>query len=77
MLALLRNTETVQEFAWRIIKSIPQQYNTFFFVCDLYKKRSIKNVERIGLGPGMKHIYQKRRKKPRTFGFDKESIYII
>ena len=35
MLVLLRNNETVQELAWRIVKCIPQQYRTSwsFVIC--------------------------------------------
>ena len=52
MEVLPRNNGTVRDFAWRILKSIPQQYSTIFLACDSYKDNSIKNEERIGQGSG-------------------------
>ena len=51
-----RNNETVRDFAWIIFESIPQQCNTIFFACDSYKDNSIKNVEKIGRGSGLKYL---------------------
>ena len=56
MQVLPRNNGTVRDFAWRILKSIPQQYSTTFFACDSYKDNSIKNVEKIGRGSGLKYL---------------------
>ena len=56
MRVLPRNDGTVRDFAWRIFKSIPQQYSTIFLACDSYEDHSIKNVERIGRGSGLKYL---------------------
>ena len=56
MRVLPRNSETVREFAWRILKSMPQQYSIIFLVCDSYKDHSIKNKERLERGTGMKYV---------------------
>ena len=42
MQVLPRNNVTGRDFAWRIFKSIPQQYSTIFLACDWYKDKSIK-----------------------------------
>ena len=39
---LPQNNETVRDFAWSILKSIPKQYSTIFPACDSYKYNSIK-----------------------------------
>ena len=56
MRVLPRNNGTVRDFAWRILKSIPQQYSTTFFACDSYKDNSMKNAEKIGWGSGLKYL---------------------
>ena len=45
MLLLLRYNETVQEFAWRIIKSIPQQYRISWSFVICIKKEVLQMQE--------------------------------
>ena len=51
-----RNTRTVKDFTWRMLKIILQQHSTIFFACDSYKDSNIKNVEKIGRGLGLRHL---------------------
>ena len=52
---LPRNNGTVRDFAWRTLKNMPQQYSTIL-ACDSNKDNSIKNVERIRRGSGLKYL---------------------
>ena len=88
MRVLPRNNGTVRDFAWRILKSIPQQHSTVFFACHSYKDNSIKNLERIGWGSGLKYllkspdmilpsefsIFMKNGENKTTFEYDRASI---
>ena len=88
MRVLPRNNGTVRDFAWRILKSIPQQYSTIFLACHSYKDNSIKNLERIGWASGLKYllkspdmilpsefsIFMKNGENKTTFEYDRASI---
>ena len=36
---------TINQFAWRVINSVPSQYRTIFIVCNTYIQNSIKGGE--------------------------------
>ena len=72
MRMLPRSNGTVRDFAWRILKIIPQQYSTIFLACDSYKDNSIKNVERIGRDSGLKYLL----KSPDMIMLSEFSIYM-
>ena len=55
MRVLPRNNRTVRDFAWIILKSIPQQYS-IAIACDSYKDNSIKHLDIIGQGFGLKYL---------------------
>ena len=55
MRVLPRNNRTVGDFVWIILKSIPQQYS-IAIACDSYKDNSIKHLDRIGQGFGLKYL---------------------
>lgn len=41
----LKQCGTIKELAWRIINSIPGQFDDIFVVCDTYLTNSIKGGE--------------------------------
>ena len=46
---------TIREFSWKLLKSIPTQYNKVVLVCDTYKPSSIKGGERARRGEGKRY----------------------
>ena len=39
----LKDCETIKQIAWRILSSVPKQFDTAFIVCDTYLSNSIKD----------------------------------
>ena len=43
----MKNCGSVRRLVWKILGSIPNQYNTVYIVCDTYKISSIKSGKRM------------------------------
>ena len=54
-----KSNETIRSFTWKLLSTIPKQYDTIFLVCDSYKTNSIKAVERDSRGSGSKYALNK------------------
>ena len=54
-----KSNETIRSFTWKLLSTIPKQYDTIFLVCDSYKTNSIKAVERDSRGSGAKYALNK------------------
>ena len=52
----LKDCETIKQLAWRILYSVPKQFDTAFFVCDTYLSNSIKGGERKLHGEGKRYV---------------------
>ena len=52
----LKDCETIKQLAWRILSSIPKQYDTVFIVCDTYLSNSIKGGEKRLRGEGKRYV---------------------
>ena len=52
----LKECETIKQLAWRIVSSVPQQFQTIFIVCDTYLSNSIKGGERRLRGEGKRYV---------------------
>ena len=49
---------SICDYAWRKIRSVPNQYTNIFLVCDTYKEKSIKSGERQKRGQGKRYVIQ-------------------
>ena len=56
---LPKANETIRSFTWKLLNTVPKQYDTIFFVCDSYKANSIKAVERDSRGSAAKYLLSK------------------
>jgi len=52
----LKQCETIKQLAWRIINSVPGQFDGIFIVCDTYLPNSIKDGERRLRGEGKRYV---------------------
>ena len=51
--------DTIRTFTWKLLNTVPKQYDIIYLVCDSYKEKSIKSVERDSRGSGIKYILSK------------------
>ena len=56
MRSQLKDCETIKQLAWRILSSVPKQYDTVFIVCDTYLSSSIKGGEKRLRGEGKRYV---------------------
>ena len=52
----LKDCETIKQLAWRILSSVPKQFDTAFIFCDTYLSNSIKGGERRLRGKGKRYV---------------------
>ena len=48
--------DSIRQFVWQLMSTIPSQYMTIYLVCDIYKDVSIKGTERNLRGSGKRYI---------------------
>ena len=52
----LKDCETIKQLAWRILSSVPKQFDTAFIFCDTYLSNSIKGGERRLRGKDKRYV---------------------
>ena len=52
----LKDCKTIKELAWRILSSVPKQFDNAFIVCDTYLSNSMKGGERRLRGKGKRYV---------------------